>query len=112
MTGIAVIWTRISSSTSSAARTTSSRALAIALAPVGAVKGTAGAIPRIRCELIEFIIDGKPVGRTRLEKTIPLKFSSEGGAAGHDTGTPLVDDYRIDAAIGASAFMTDSCTPL
>jgi arylsulfatase len=47
--------------------------------------------------LIELIIDGQAAGQTRLEKTIPFKFSPEGGAVGHDTGTPLVDDYRIPA---------------
>jgi arylsulfatase len=47
--------------------------------------------------LVQLAVDGKPAGRARLERTIPFKFSPEGGAVGHDTGTPLIDDYRIPA---------------
>jgi arylsulfatase A-like enzyme len=48
--------------------------------------------------LLELVVDGKSAGQGRLERTIPFKFSPEGAAVGHDTGTPLVDDYRVPAA--------------
>lgn len=47
---------------------------------------------------LELSIDGRPAGQARIERTIPYKFAPEGGAVGHDTGTPLVDDYRLPAA--------------
>ena len=48
--------------------------------------------------LLELAIDSTPASQTRLERTVPYKFSPEGGAVGHDTGTSLVDDYRVPAA--------------
>ncbi len=47
--------------------------------------------------LLEMIVDGKSAGQTRIERTIAYKFAPEGGSVGHDTGTPLVDDYRVPA---------------
>jgi arylsulfatase len=47
--------------------------------------------------LVRLAVDGKASGQVRLERTIPFKFSPEGGAVGHDTGTPLTDDFRIPA---------------
>jgi arylsulfatase len=40
-------------------------------------------------------VDGRLVGQQRIERTIAFKFTPEGAAVGHDTGTPLVDDYTI-----------------
>lgn len=45
--------------------------------------------------IVRLSADGKPAGEVRLEKTIAFKFSPEGGSVGHDTGTPLIDDYRV-----------------
>jgi arylsulfatase len=47
--------------------------------------------------IAQLLIDGKPSGEARLVRTIAFKFTPEGGAVGHDTGTPLVDDYQVPA---------------
>jgi hypothetical protein len=61
----------------------------------------------------EMLVDGKPVGRTRLEKIISFKFSPEGGAIGHDTGTPLTSDYHISGAYdGALRSVTVDLEPV
>ncbi|MDB5726206.1 MAG: hypothetical protein JWQ16_2960 [Novosphingobium sp.] len=60
-----------------------------------AVNFTVDGVGLGRGGLAELLIDGKHVGQTRLERTIPFKFSPEGGAVGHDTGTPLTSDYRV-----------------
>lgn len=44
---------------------------------------------------LELVVDEKSVGHARLDRTIPYKFAPEGGSVGHDTGTPLLDDYRL-----------------
>lgn len=44
---------------------------------------------------LTMLVDGQPVATGRMEKTIPVRFSTEGASVGHDTGTPLVDDYRV-----------------
>jgi arylsulfatase len=43
-------------------------------------------------------VDGTPVARQRIERTIAFKFTPEGGSVGRDTGTPLVDDYAVPGA--------------
>jgi arylsulfatase len=40
-------------------------------------------------------VDGRSVAAGRLDRTVPVKFASEGATIGYDTGTPLSDDYRI-----------------
>ena len=39
-------------------------------------------------------IDGTPVARLHVASTVPFKFAPEDAAVGHDTGTPLIDDYQ------------------
>jgi arylsulfatase A-like enzyme len=39
-------------------------------------------------------IDGAAVTSLHVDSTVPFKFAPEDAAIGHDTGTPLVDDYQ------------------
>lgn len=40
-------------------------------------------------------IDGTNVATGRLNETVPIRFSEEDATIGHDTGTPLIDDYQL-----------------
>lgn len=47
---------------------------------------------------VAMIVDGHSVATGRIERTVPVKFPSEGASVGHDTGTPIVDEYELPFA--------------
>lgn len=45
--------------------------------------------------VVTMSVDGAEVGKTRLEKTVAGAWSLEGAAIGWDSGTPVLEDYRV-----------------
>jgi arylsulfatase len=53
------------------------------------------------------MVDGKPVGEGRIEKTQPLRFSlDESFDVGQDTGTPVIDEYDAKMPFKFSGTLT------
>jgi arylsulfatase len=52
-------------------------------------------------------IDGAPAGQAHLARSFPFYVSIEGAAVGHDTGTPIVEDYRIPFAYSGTVQRVD-----
>ena len=45
--------------------------------------------------VVTMSVDGVEVGQTRLEKTVAGTWSLEGASVGWDSGTPVIEDYRV-----------------
>lgn len=43
----------------------------------------------------QLLVDGVQVATASMPRTLAFKFAPEGASVGHDTGTPLTDDYRV-----------------
>ncbi len=49
------------------------------------------------------LVDDRDVGKVRVERTVPVRFSlDESFDVGADTGTPVIDDYRLPFAYGGN----------
>lgn len=45
--------------------------------------------------VVTMSVDGVEVGHTRLDKMVAGAWSLEGAAVGWDSGTPVIEDYRV-----------------